>query len=136
MVFKTAASYVEALRGALRAQTNYFQSLENKDAFGTPSKEQAKAHDGPTKVSSSYPEPTAEATALKAAVAAIASLHGKISCDLAFAKREVAYGKLDASELSELVKLLRQTMLHIIGVSSVPDLFSSRSAARLESTCR
>ncbi|KAL9023689.1 MAG: hypothetical protein Q9180_008141, partial [Flavoplaca navasiana] len=89
---------------ALRAY--YFQSLEKKDAFGTPSEEQAKAHDAANRASGPYPESTPEATSLKAAVATTVGLHGKVSSDLAFAKREVAYGKLDASEFSDLVNLL------------------------------
>ncbi|KAL8834967.1 MAG: hypothetical protein Q9176_007195 [Flavoplaca citrina] len=124
VVFRTTTSYIKALSGALRAQKSYFQSLEDKEAFGTPSEEQAKAHDAATEASSSHPESTPEATELKAAVATIAGLHGKVSGDLAFAKREIAYGKLDASGLSDLVKLLRQTMLPVIGISSVSDIFS------------
>ncbi|KAL8654426.1 MAG: hypothetical protein Q9226_003439 [Calogaya cf. arnoldii] len=53
---------------------------------------------------------------------------------IAFAKREIAYGKLDASELSDLVKLMREAMLPIIGMSSVADIFSRVAERRVKTT--
>lgn len=130
VVLKTMTGYIKALSGALKAQSNYLQSLEDRNAFGYPPQLEDQARPG--KEESPRPhdpeafslESTPEAKALKAAVAIVAEMYGKISGDLAFAKRETAYGKLDASDLSDLVKLMRQVMLPIIGMSSVADIFS------------
>ncbi|KAL8691620.1 MAG: hypothetical protein Q9218_003195 [Villophora microphyllina] len=130
VVFKTAAAYIGALRGALKAQSGYLESLESKEAFDGTAKvekaasdEKAKHHILCHKKKDAPSQPSVEARTLKAAVAALAELAGKINGDLPFAKRELAYGKLDASELSELVKLLRHVMLPIMGMSSIADIF-------------
>ena len=135
VVLKTAAGLIGALRGALEAQTGYLESLERKDVFTGPAKAKEKTADINRRDPSLHQkrgtasEPNPEAKALKAAVATLAELQGKISGDLPFAKREVAYGKLDASEISELSKLLRNVMLPVIGMSSVADIFD-RTAER------
>ncbi|KAL8725801.1 MAG: hypothetical protein Q9166_007132 [cf. Caloplaca sp. 2 TL-2023] len=102
-------------------------TLEDKDGVGTPPKadEQTpsvdKDHDSPQKKAFVQIDP--EAKALKATVAIPGEVHGKINAGMAFAKREIAFGKLDASEISELIKLLRQIMLQIIDMSSVANIF-------------
>lgn len=130
VVFKTTTGYIGALRGALKAQVKYLQSLEDKDAFGSPPPlaeatkiEHEKLHILQKEKEPSL-KPSEEAKALKAAVASLGELHGKVTGDLAFAKREIAYGMLDASEISELIKLLRQVMVPIIGMNSIADIFT------------
>ena len=49
---------------------------------------------------------------------------------MAFAKRELAYGKLDASDLSDLAQLLRMIMIPVLGMSSVADIFDRVAARR------
>lgn len=61
------------------------------------------------------PKTSPQAATLKATVEAVAEFHSKFSADMAFAKREVAYGKLDATDLSELQRLLRLIMIPIMG---------------------
>ncbi|KAI4203065.1 MAG: hypothetical protein LQ350_002113 [Teloschistes chrysophthalmus] len=111
VVFKTAAGYIGALRGALKAQCAYLESLESKDAYRRRAKEETEDSGGH------------QATGLKSAVAVLAELDGKINGDVPFAKRELAYGKLNASEMSELIKLMRLVMLPVMGMSSVADIF-------------
>ncbi|KAL8728704.1 MAG: hypothetical protein Q9181_005250 [Wetmoreana brouardii] len=130
VVFKNAAGYIGALRGALKAQSAYLGSLERKDVFSEPAKAEngastrgRKHHLFHREQPKAPSQPSMETSGLKAAVADVAALHGKFNVDAPFAKRELAYGKLDASEISELMKLMRQIMLPIIGMSSVADIF-------------
>lgn len=132
VVFKTAAGYIGALRGALKAQCRYLESLENKNVFSSPRTAEDGLSDGHHEhhhnlfhhqKQAAASQPSAEAQALKTMIATLAELQGKISGDVAFAKREVAYGKLDASELSQMIKLMQQIMLPIFGMSSVADIF-------------
>ncbi len=132
VVFKTAAGYIGALRGALKAQCAYLGSLENKEVFSSPQNPKDRLSDGRHEhhhhlfhhqKTAAASQPSAEAQALKTVIATLAELQGKISGDAAFAKREVAYGNLDASELSRLIKLMQQIMLPIFGMSSVADIF-------------
>ncbi|KAL8776179.1 MAG: hypothetical protein Q9194_003314 [Teloschistes cf. exilis] len=130
VVFKTAAGYIGALRGALKAQCAYLESLESKDAYRGRAKEETEGSDGHRKQhlfhhhrTNRASQPSPEAKGLKSAVAVLAELDGKINGDVPFAKRELAYGKLNASEISELIKLMRLVMLPVMGMSSVADIF-------------
>ena len=128
-VFRTSSALIGALRGALRAQNSYLESLGDKDRLrGQPkASTQSKSIDNHEHASpqaqTSLSQFSPEARDLNAAIASLGELHGKLNVDLTFAKREIACGKLDASELSELVKLMRQVMLPVIGMSSVADIF-------------
>ena len=136
VVFNMAAGYIGALRAVLRAQSRYLESLESKDVFkeraknegNTPEKDHEHHHFHHRKRVAS--KLSAEAQALKAAVATVAELHGKINADAPFAKRELAYGKLDASDISELIKLMQQILLPVIGMSSVADIFNRLAESR------
>ena len=125
IVFKTAAGYVGALRGALKAQSAYLQSLEDKKNFGQPAKAEKKGKapvsQGDTRDTKGHVSP--EVKGLKAAIAGLGEIHGKLNGEIPFAKREIAFGKLNASEISEFSKLLRLIMLPIIGMGSVADIF-------------
>ena len=122
IVFKTATGYIGALRGALKAQSAYLQSLEDKKNFG-----QAAEAENDDDESSSHRKTkqkfSREAEGLKAAVASLGELQGKINAEIPFAKREVAFGKLNASDISELTRLLKLIMLPIVGMSSLADIF-------------
>ncbi|KAL8808256.1 MAG: hypothetical protein Q9200_004348 [Gallowayella weberi] len=136
VVFKTMTAYIGALRGALKAQSSYLESLEDTSAFGTPPQRDEGIQDTdkklrkPHKPKESHDQLSPQANTLKAAVASLGELHGKATTDMAFAKREVAFGNLDASEISELAKLLRQVMLPIIGMTSVADIFDRVAGRR------
>ena len=64
-----------------------------------------------------------EATRLKGAIRALGELHGNLSADLTFAKREMAYGNLRADDIDEMFKLFRKIILPLTGMSSVADIF-------------
>lgn len=125
IVFKTAAGYIGALRGALKAQSAYLQSLEDKQNFSQPAKaeknDSSSLSDGDTPESKSQLSPKVKN--LKAALAGLGEIHGKLNGEIPFAKREIAFGKLDASEISELGRLMRLIMLPVIGMGSVADIF-------------
>lgn len=71
----------------------------------------------------SHPAQNPESKALKASLAALTGLHGKLYGDLAFAKREVAWGKLDQKDLDEIFKLFRGILIPLIGMSTITDIF-------------
>ena len=128
-VLKKAAGYIEALRAALKAQSIFLQSLEDKDNFGTPEMAGLEhRHENPAKrlhhkKTDFKPKLKSQAAALKAAAGALGELHGTINVEIAFAKREIALGKLDATDIGQLVRLLRSVMVPIVGMSSVADIF-------------
>lgn len=101
VVMKEMTGYVMSIRGLLKAEMSYLHSLETVDMF----------------------RETSPATGrLKAAVAGLKALHGKMFQDLVFAKRDFAWGHLTASDLGQISTLLRQIMLPFIGMSSTIDI--------------
>lgn len=101
VVFKEMTGYIMSFRGIMKAQNNYFESLQTVDMFR---------------------ETPPAAAALKGAIAGVKALHGKMSMDMPFAKRDVAWGNLTASDISEIAKLLRQILLPMVGMTSMIDV--------------
>ncbi|RMZ71113.1 mfs transporter [Pyrenophora seminiperda CCB06] len=64
-----------------------------------------------------------EIQAIKTMAGALQGLHGKLTADLPFAKREIAYGKLSCDDLEAMFKHLRSIMLPVLGLGSIADLF-------------
>lgn len=115
VVFSEMTRYIEAIRGTIKAQTAYLQSLEKSDMFSQSGTEEL----GPKEVKKNKPakseKPTTtshlEAEALKSSVASLTALHGKLHGDLPFGKREIAYGKLAPEDLDEIYKLVQAILI-------------------------
>lgn len=115
VVFGEMTGYIGSIRGTIKAQTVYLQSLEKSDMFGQPGTEEAP-NKGVNKDKHAKDEkPTAanhpEANALKASVAGLTALHGKLHGDIPFGKREIAYGKLGPEDLDKLFKLFQAILI-------------------------
>ena len=126
-IFKQSAGFIGAVQGALKAQISYLQSLEKEDTFRPAPSTEDEAKEGKKHHQSRARPPKSiaslETQKLKAAIAVLADLYGKMHTDLSFAKREVAWGKLNASEIEELFKLFQDVMLPLLGMSSASDIF-------------
>ena len=119
VVVKEMTGYIGLLKGAIAAHKGYIHSLEGSDMFGqtyTPDTE-----DGDDK--ERKPKAKPEVAAVKKLTGALQELHGKLTADLAFAKREVAYGKLTPDDFEAMFKHLRSILMPILGLGSVMDLF-------------
>ncbi|KAH0342394.1 hypothetical protein KCU81_g5792, partial [Aureobasidium melanogenum] len=113
VVFKEFTGYIMLLRKMTKVNLAYLHSLEEGDMFFGRSDTNI-----PEK-----PKRTSEAQAIKDTLAGLSALHGKLSLDLTFAKREIAIGRLGPDDLQDIFKRLRGMMLPIIGLSSVIDVF-------------
>jgi hypothetical protein len=128
VVFKEQAGYIQLIRGTLKAQIAYLQSLETSDMFapaktpgdenGTSKKSKKTSNKDP-----SHPAMNAQAIALKATLEGLTGLHGKLHGDMSFAKRELAWGKLDAKDIDEIFTLFRDILIPLIGMSTITDIF-------------
>lgn len=126
VVFKEQAGYLMAARGALKAQMMYLRSLETSDMFtGTYQNEDKEDGSGKKKSAKTQSDPTQtpEATALKGAIAGLTALHGKLHGDMVFAKREAAWGKLNAKDIDEIYSHFRGITVPLIGMSTIADIF-------------
>jgi len=119
VVMKEVTGYIGLLRGALGAHKAYIHSLESSDMFGQTYVPEAKDK----KEKETKREVKPEIAAIKKMIGSIQELHGKLTADLPFAKREIAYGKLTSDELEVIFKQLRLIMMPVLGLGSVMDLF-------------
>ncbi|KAA6406487.1 MAG: hypothetical protein FRX48_09758 [Lasallia pustulata] len=130
VLLKQGTGCIKIVQEALKYQAAYLHSLENTDIFGSPIHQDDDTEGGSTtpdektkKTTGSGNTPVVpEAEKLKASVRALGELHGKLSADLAFAKREMAYGNLDAEDLDQIHILLRGILLPLTGMTSVVDI--------------
>ena len=125
--FNQSAGFIMAVQGTLKAQISYLQSLEKEDVFRPPQESDDEHTEGKShkhhKTKKAEPLSTPETQKLKAAIGALGELFGKMNADLAFAKRELAFGKLNGSDIDELFKLFQGVMLPLNGMSSAADIF-------------
>ena len=121
VVFGEMTGYIGALRGTIKAQSAYLQSLEDSDMFSktetesAKGKEEGKKHPSKntkdSKTTKISPKNYPEGKALKVAVASVITLYGKLYGDIPFAKREIAYGKLGPKDLDEIFKLFQSILI-------------------------
>lgn len=134
--FKQSAGLVAAIQGVLGAQVSFLQSMEKKDALHPATDPEEGEKPGKTTAHRNHSKKpkiqlNPESDKLKATSAALGELHGKIHGDIAFAKRETAFGKLDANDIDEMFRLLQNICLPLSGNASVVDIFE-RIAERRE----
>jgi hypothetical protein len=128
------AGYLSLVRACLKQQTIYLQSLETSDMF-TKNGESEEAQDPKNlkktktkKKSKSHPAQNQQGEALKATLDSLKALHGKLYGDMAFGKREVAWGKLDAKDIDEIFTLFRGILIPLIGMRyAIPTFFKPLS---------
>ncbi|KAL6721682.1 hypothetical protein ACLMJK_000786 [Lecanora helva] len=121
--FAQSTGFIKLVQGTLKAQMAYLHTLEKIDIFAILERaKEARMHPG-KEPSLAKPTSNPEKQKLKELVAKLSELHGKMNGDLTFAKREVAFGKLNASDISELFKHIQDIFLPLTGMSSAADIF-------------
>jgi hypothetical protein len=132
VTFGQMRGLVMMMRGAIKQEKLYMQSLEREDMFAKPHDVSSAVDEGrdgrggsKSKSTSAEAEPVteAEARALKATISGIRELAGKVQADLEFAKRDFSWGKFDAMELTVTFLKIRSCLIPIIGMSTLIDIF-------------
>jgi hypothetical protein len=106
VVFKDMETYISQLRALLLSERKYMTSMELQNPF--------KNHE--------------EGKDVLAKIRALRATHGKLFADMGPAKKEIAWGRLLASDLSELQRILRRVFLPSIGISSIISIFERLSS--------
>jgi hypothetical protein len=118
VVFKEFAGAIGLLRKLVSLQKAYLASLEPDAAVDAAMQTETflpKA-DGKSHQKEDEPKLSKEAEAAKALEetgAKMRELSGKLHADLPFAKRDVAWGKLNAKDLSKMYKLFRNVYVPV-----------------------
>ena len=118
VVFKDMVKYLTAVQGTLKTEINFMRALEEKNVFSVS----VDSDEKPKIV-----QPTKD---LKASLAGLVAIHAKLHGDMSFAKRELAYGKLCATDLESLRKLMKKILLPVLGIGSVADIFDRAAEHR------
>lgn len=130
IVFKEMTSYLLSLTAILEAQVAYMQSLQAVDPVANRMMHRMKknaAHES-KRVETQPPPPNSSemsaAQQLQTAVSKSRALYVQLHTDIAFAKREFAWGKLDSQDIKKLWSLLRLAFLPFTALSSSMKLVS------------
>ncbi|TGJ80791.1 hypothetical protein E0Z10_g7977 [Xylaria hypoxylon] len=137
---------LKLLQGAVKQEKVYLQSLEREDMFAVPadicaathlsdsesSVDNASIDKGTSKKKKAQPQPksTAEAKAIKETMFNLRLLTSKISMDLPFAKRDIAWAKLAAKDLTTVLELCRGIVIPVHGIGTVIDIFQRLAEKR------
>ncbi|KAK4141413.1 uncharacterized protein C8A04DRAFT_39139 [Dichotomopilus funicola] len=132
VLFKELAGGVGLLRQLIAQQKVYLASLEPDATFNAAMQTetfQAKGDGEENEEGEEKPSKEREAAkVLEETGAKLRELAGKMHADLPFAKRDIAWGKLDAKDLSEMYKLFRNVYIPVFGMNTIIDIFQRFSA--------
>jgi hypothetical protein len=149
--FAQCKAAIGLIRGCIKAQKKYLTDLEKHDMFKASSPPSKAGSDTASTGHALYDvassknaapkdksndkkseEETLEqkdARALLATVQQLRALGGKMHADLSFAKRDIAWCKLDAKDLGDMYTLFRSIYIPVLGMTTVVDIFD-RAAKR------
>ncbi|KAI0481351.1 hypothetical protein GGR56DRAFT_315860 [Xylariaceae sp. FL0804] len=116
------------LRGAVKQERAYLQSLERDDMFAVPADISAAV--GVDDQQQPHPVATPEADAVKDTIFQLRQVMGKIYGDLPFAKRDVAWGKLESKDLTNTMHCLRAAVIPVVGMATLVDVFQRLAKKR------
>ena len=124
---KQAAGFIRAVQNTLQDQNSYLQTLEKKDMFRKPQGVEDESTNGKPgkghKAKNSRAIVTPEHERLNVAIEALGEIYGKMYADKPFVKRELAFDKLNGSDIDELFKHFQGLLLPLTGMGSAADIF-------------
>ena len=144
VVFKQFTSAIGLLRRSVVLQGAYLQALEREDIFtlepveAAVGRDSAAAHErrkSRKRKPPAEPDETKERAAakqLRAAISQLADSGGKLHAELKFAKRDIAWGKLDAKDLGTLVSLFRRIFIPMYALLRMFDKLQKRADLDVE----
>ncbi|KAK4212025.1 hypothetical protein QBC37DRAFT_401957 [Rhypophila decipiens] len=124
---------VSLLRKTVSLQKAYLVRLESDDMFSMASRTETQLSNWDKAAKRNKPKLTKEARAAKAlheSVAKLKEMAGKLHADAPFAKRDIAWGKLDAKDLSKIISLYRNLYIPVLGMTTITDIFKRISERR------
>ena len=127
------AACIGLLRKTVGLQKAYLIRLESDDMFSMATRTETIIGKWEKAAKGNKPKLTKEAKAARAlqeSVGQLKEMAGKIHADAPFAKRDVAWGKLDAKDLSKTISLFRDVYIPVLGMTTMTDIFKRVSERR------
>ncbi|KAK0719079.1 hypothetical protein B0T21DRAFT_374722 [Apiosordaria backusii] len=126
VVFKEVEGAIGLLRRTARLQREYLVSLEKEDMFAVASHATGSgAQEGRRLTKEERAAKQLQETGDK-----MRQLAGKLHADIPFAKRDFAWGKLDGDDIGELMTLVRNVYIPVLGMMTIIDIFKRVSEHR------
>ncbi|KAL2818696.1 hypothetical protein BJX63DRAFT_383800 [Aspergillus granulosus] len=124
-VMRDVVRYVQGIEGALKDVIGFVEGSEVSGILGgggglLERTRTARSVRGVTAGPDSDIE--SRKTKLNTSITSLNALHGKLQSDLSYAKDEIAWGKLLASDLNWIGGLLRNLLLPLSGMAMLPDI--------------
>lgn len=108
----------------MKKKAAYYQSFQAAESLSQPSNETPQPKDDPIGASDSTKKHTFPAReALFASLNGLVALHTEIYNDTVYAKREIAYGKLNGDDLHQLFKAFRAILTPMVGLRTMIEVF-------------
>ena len=131
VVFKELTGYLSLMNGCLKVQTGYMASLESFDPL-KPKVVEENGSGKKTKKAKREKESddiwaTPASAKIRELMTKLLELHTKLHGDITPAKREIAIGKLESHDLTEIWKLARGIFLPIVGLSSMINILERQA---------
>ncbi|KAK4167698.1 hypothetical protein QBC43DRAFT_202945 [Cladorrhinum sp. PSN259] len=130
VVFKEFEGAIGLLRKTVALQKAYLVSIEKEDMFATVTRTNTSAAMNGGKDKPRLTKEEKAAKALREVGGKLRELAGKLHADIPFAKRDFAWGKLDAKDISELFSMIRNVYIPVLGMMTIIDIFKRVSEHR------
>jgi hypothetical protein len=129
ILFKKQTAYFGAMRGFVKKQAAYYRALRISEPFSTQSSGSPEPKNGPNGVIDPPKKPTfPEREALFATLNGLIALQTEIYNDTVYAKREIAYGKLNGDDLQQLFKAFRAILTPMTGIRTMIEVFDRQAS--------
>lgn len=121
--FMGAQKYAATIESILEGQKAYLRSHHKNLAhqYQSPASDMPHRNQSQNLGGGNTDAEELKAKQLKSTMVSLIGTHDKLHGDLAYAKNEVAWGKLTASDLEEIFSHLRALFLPLAGLSMLPD---------------
>ncbi|RAH73279.1 uncharacterized protein BO66DRAFT_315857 [Aspergillus aculeatinus CBS 121060] len=120
ILFRKQTTYFSALREFLSKQEDYYRALGKSESYAN-FQTSGEEDPGPT-------QPFPEREALLGTLDRLIALHMELYTDTISAKREVAYGKLDADDLQQLFRAFRAILTPMAGIKTIIGVFDAQDS--------
>lgn len=119
VVFKEFTGAIGLLRKTIALQKAYLMRIESEDVFAAATRTDTSSQQSENQDRILTKEAKA-AKVLRETTDKMSELAGKLYADMTFAKRDIAWGKLDAKDLGELFTLIRAVYIPMCVITLYP----------------
>ena len=133
ILFKKQTAYFGAMRGFVKKQGAYYDAFRDSESLSSHSGDASPDSNGDSEAAAAPVEKRAfpEREALFAGLNGLIALNIEIYNDTVYAKREIAYGKLNGDDLQQLFKAFRAILIPMTGIRTMIEVFDRMALEKM-----